>query len=120
MKVLRTFLPALLLSAPMVASAQYDRADETEAVLEEVVVEASRARLTVNDIAVNTSVLGTEDVLESAYKPADEILRQMARCALKCRVHAPGLEERTDSSRSLPGRWIKAPTCTLCDVHFKG
>jgi iron complex outermembrane receptor protein len=77
MKVLRTFLPALLLSAPMVASAQYDRADETEAVLEEVVVEASRARLTVNDIAVNTSVLGTEDVLESAYKPADEILRQI-------------------------------------------
>ena len=45
--------------------------------IEEVVVAATRAGLTIRDIPVNTSILSRQDVLESAYKPTDEILRQI-------------------------------------------
>ncbi|MEE4218098.1 MAG: TonB-dependent receptor [Xanthomonadales bacterium] len=49
--------------------------DKTE--IEEVIVAATRADLTIRDIPVNTSILSRQDVLESAYKPTDEILRQI-------------------------------------------
>ena len=45
--------------------------------IEEVVVAATRAGLTILDIPVNTSILSRQDVLESSYKPTDEILRQI-------------------------------------------
>lgn len=45
--------------------------------IEEVIVEATRADLTIRDIPVNTSILSRQDVIESAYKPTDEILRQI-------------------------------------------
>lgn len=45
--------------------------------IEEVIVEASRAALKVSDIPVNTSILSRQDLVESAFKPADEILRQI-------------------------------------------
>ena len=52
-------------------------ADEPAPELEEVVVLASRATLTVRDIPVNTSILDQEAVREASWKPADEILRQV-------------------------------------------
>lgn len=45
--------------------------------VEEVVVEASRMRLTVGEMPVNTTVLSEFDVRESAWQPADQILRQV-------------------------------------------
>ena len=45
--------------------------------LEEVVVEAARADLTVVDIPVNTSVLARQDILELSTRTVDEILRQV-------------------------------------------
>lgn len=45
--------------------------------IEEVVVEASRAKLTILDIPVNASLLTEQSVRESSWKPADEILRQV-------------------------------------------
>ena len=64
-------LPALAMGAPPVEDA------ETDPLLEEVVVEASRARLTVEDIPVNTSLLSRQDIDEAGLQPIDEVLRQV-------------------------------------------
>ena len=45
--------------------------------IEEVVVQASRKGLSVSEMPSNTTVLGPADVLDAAWKPADEILRQI-------------------------------------------
>ena len=66
-------LALVLLCADITAASE--NGDETE--IEEVVVEASRAGLTIHDMPVNASLLSGQDVHESAWKPADEILRQV-------------------------------------------
>ena len=63
-------LPALAWGAP-----ESDAFEDP--VLEEVVVEASRMRLTAGEMPVNTTVLSELDVRESAWQPADQILRQV-------------------------------------------
>ncbi|MEJ2384058.1 MAG: TonB-dependent receptor [Xanthomonadales bacterium] len=63
-------LPALAWGAPAPDAAE-------DPLLEEVVVEASRARLTVEDIPVNTSLLSRQDIDEAGLQPVDEILRQI-------------------------------------------
>jgi len=71
-------LAALLGLAP--ASAWCDepaQPGQAESVLEEVVVEASRARLAVAEIPVNASLLTRQDIEEAGLRPADEILRQV-------------------------------------------
>ena len=45
--------------------------------LEEVVVAASRARLTVEEIPVNASLLSHQDIAAAGVRPVDEILRQV-------------------------------------------
>jgi outer membrane receptor protein involved in Fe transport len=68
----------LFLAEISVAGAPPDESPaDIDSILEEIVVEATRAGLTAADITVNTSILSQLDVLESAYKPADEILRQI-------------------------------------------
>ena len=66
---------ALLIPATACPDGGETAEESTE--IEEVVVEASRAELSVGDIPVNASLLTQLDVQESAYKPADEILRQI-------------------------------------------
>ena len=58
--------------------------------IEEVVVEASRMRLTAGEMPVNTTVLSELDVRESAWQPADQILRQVPGFSLlrECTAHA--------------------------------
>ena len=63
-------LPALAWGAPAPGAAE-------DPLLEEVVVEASRAGLTVEDIPVNTSLLSRQDIDEAGLQPVDEILRQV-------------------------------------------
>ena len=68
--VLAGLLPALAWGAPP--------ADDTDdPLLEEVIVEASRARLTVENIPVNASLLSRQDIDEAGLQPVDEILRQI-------------------------------------------
>ena len=50
---------------------------EAPGAIEEVVVEASRMQLTVGEMTVNTTILSELDVRESAWQPADQILRQV-------------------------------------------
>ena len=68
--VLLGLLPALAWSATAPGTNE-------ESVLEEVVVEASRARLSALDIPVNTSVLSRRDIEEAGLRPVDEMLRQV-------------------------------------------
>lgn len=78
MKQAAALLAALLLSlAGQASETEPDPAEFEDAEIEEIIVEASRARLTAAEIPVNTSLLTRQDVLESAWKPADEILRQI-------------------------------------------
>jgi outer membrane receptor protein involved in Fe transport len=73
--------PCLLLVAaclPLPAAAEPKNAvDSPDSVLEEVVVEASRVRLSLPEIAVNASVLTQQDISDLSTRPADEILRQV-------------------------------------------
>lgn len=83
-----------------------------EAEIEEVIVEASRAGLTIRDIPVNTSILSRQDVLESAYKPADEILRQIPGFSL-LRAADSIAAAPTTSTASLRGLGGSAASRTL-------
>ncbi|MBT8040463.1 MAG: TonB-dependent receptor [Gammaproteobacteria bacterium] len=65
-----------LLLALVAAMSSPAAADEV-AEIEEVVVQASRMNLAVQEIPVNTTVLEQSDIVEMAWKPADEILRQV-------------------------------------------
>ena len=67
---------ALLGLVPALACGAPDD-DPEDPALEEVVVEASRARLSVENIPVNTSLLSRQDIEEAGLLPADEILRQV-------------------------------------------
>lgn len=52
-------------------------ADSETRILEEIVVEASRAGITALNIPANTSILSRQDVQEFSTRSADEILRQI-------------------------------------------
>jgi outer membrane receptor protein involved in Fe transport len=65
------------LAVPLVLAAAPPAADDEDPVLEEVVVEATRTRLSAADIPVNTSLLTRQDIEQAGLQPADEILRQV-------------------------------------------
>lgn len=55
----------------------HERVNGNENVLEEIVVEATRATLSVSDIPVNASLLTQQDVRELSTSTTDQILRQV-------------------------------------------
>lgn len=65
----------VLLAVTVSAASQLAAAEAGD--IEEVVVQASRMGLAMNEMPVNTTVLDRADVVEVAWKPADEILRQI-------------------------------------------
>jgi outer membrane receptor protein involved in Fe transport len=71
------FILLFTLLAPLAGYPGEAAPESGQADIEEVVVEATRAHQTLNDIPVNASLLTQRDVQETAYKPADEILRQI-------------------------------------------
>ena len=76
----RKLLPVLTLLVACPTAAEELSGDDTaeeKRILEEVVVEASRAGITALDIPVNTSILARQDVEEFATRSTDEILRQI-------------------------------------------
>ena len=76
-----TWLAAAALAAQaegaLPPEAPAELAKDAPGAIEEVVVEASRMRLTAAEMPVNTTVLSELDVRESAWQPADQILRQV-------------------------------------------
>ena len=76
--------------------------------IEEVVVEASRMRLTAAEMPVNTTILSELDVRESAWQPADQILRQVPGFSLLRSADsiaaAPTTTSRASSGQCLPIR----------------
>jgi outer membrane receptor protein involved in Fe transport len=68
---------ALFWAGPSLAAQEDEPADPEAQILEEVVVEASRAGITALEIPVNTSILSRQDVEEFATRSTDEILRQV-------------------------------------------
>lgn len=82
LKMHRFCIPSLALSllAPLTVDASGTGNapfDEEAGILEEVVVEATRATLSRSDIAVNASLLSQQDIRELSTSTTDEILRQI-------------------------------------------
>jgi outer membrane receptor protein involved in Fe transport len=72
------WIPVILCSAAAWAEDPADGTlDGTAGVLEEIVVEATRATLSLSDIPVNASLLSQQDVREFSTGTTDEILRQV-------------------------------------------
>jgi outer membrane receptor protein involved in Fe transport len=68
---------ALVLAPDAIADEESAAAGGTRPPLEEIVVEATRAELTVLDIAVNTSILSQQDIQDQVTASMDQVLRQI-------------------------------------------